>query len=116
MKIIQVINAMISNHELITNVVRNQHEYFFMYNLKHKWSISLNNEGDYYLHLYPLDHPDYEYLANFDGDWTQINYVSYNTKELKTNEALESFSELYKIVSDKLLGIDGIFDEILQGF
>ena len=116
MKIIQVINAMISNPDLITNVVKNQHEYFFLYNLKHKWSISIDDDGEYYLNIYPTENPNFDVLATYNGDWTQINYVSYNTKELKTNEALESFSELYKIVSDRLLGIDEIFDDILQGF
>lgn len=115
MKIVQVINAMITNSDKITNVLKNNKEFFFLYNNKHKWSISKSDKGVFYLHLYPTTDMNIQELASF-GDWENYNYVTYNSEEYKSQEATESFSELYKIVADKLLGVDSILDEILSDF
>lgn len=115
MKIIQVINAMISNSEKISNVLKNDSEYFFLYNEKHKWSIKQNNDS-YILFFYPTPNFTIEELAN-QIDWSNFNeIISYRSDEIKTREAIESFSELYQIVSEKLYGIDDIFDEIISNF
>lgn len=116
MKIVQVINAMITNQSKIENVVKiNNSEYFFLYNNKHKWSI-IKNDGieHYYLHLYPDATQTMNSVLSNEQHGIQNEYVTYSTEDLKTNEAIESFRELYQIVSSKLYGIDDIFDEILE--
>ena len=111
-KIVQVINAMISNSDKISNVRKNNKEYFFLYNNKFKWSISRGDDENYYVHFYPLNDMNIEELSTF-LDWDQYEYVTYSIKDIKTTEAIESFRELYQIVSDKVFGIDDIFDEII---
>lgn len=113
-KIVQVINAMISKQKNISNVRKNDREYFFLYNDKHKWSISRDdNSEDYYIHFYPTDAMDINQLSTFT-EWNQFNdFTTYATNDIKTQESLESFRELYQLVSNKIFGIDDIFDEII---
>ena len=113
-KIVQVANAMVSNSNKISNVLRNDKEYFFLYNKKYKWSISKSEDEDYYLHFYPTDSMTIEELSVFN-DWAVFNqFVTYTTKDIKTQESIETFRELYQIVSDKIFGLDDIFDEIIN--
>ena len=116
MKIVQVINSIITNKSKISNVLRNDSEYFFVYNSKYKWSITKSDKtDDYFIHFYPTDIMNIEQLAN-NQDWNSFpHYVSYKTEDLKTKEALETFRELYQIVADKVYGIDDIFNEIILG-
>ncbi|MCX2481056.1 hypothetical protein OQY15_18270 [Pedobacter sp. MC2016-15] len=117
MKIVQAINAMISHQEQITNVKRNDQEYFFLYKERYKWSIILNSQGDYILHLYTSETLTIEDLAAIPSEyWDTIDYVTYKNSEIKTQEAHESFSELFRIVQNKLLGADQILDDILSDF
>ena len=111
-KIVQVVNAMISNSDKINNVRKNEKEYFFLYDNKYKWSSSRGDDEVYYIHFYPLNDMSIEQLSSFH-DWEQYEYVTYSTKDLKTREALESFRELYQIVSNKVFGIDNMFDDII---
>lgn len=111
-KIVQVVNAIISNSDKISNVRKNRNEYFFLYNNKHKWSISRRDEEIYYVHFYPLSDMNIEELSTFK-DWEHYEHVTYSTRDIKTIEALESFRELYQIVSNKVFGIEDIFDEII---
>ena len=113
-KIIKVINTMITNEDKIGNVIQGEHEYFFLFNNKHKWSISYNEqENQVFLHLYPDESLTIDKIASIQ-DWESYsNFVSYRSKELKSSEALESFLELYGLVKTKLFGIDDILDEIL---
>lgn len=113
MKIVQVINAMISNQAKIDNVLRNGGEYFFRYNKKHKWSIIKDESNEtYFIHFYPVENVSIEDLASDNNGWYS-EFVTYSTADLKTNEAIESFRELYQIVTGKIYGIDDIFDEII---
>jgi len=113
-KIVQVANAMVSNNSKISNVLKNEREYFFLYNKKYKWSISKSDDEEYFLHFYPTDSMTIEELSVFDnwGDFNQ--FVAYTTNDIKTQEAVETFRELYQIVSDKIYGLDDIFDEIIN--
>lgn len=115
-KIVQVVNAMISNKEKITNVIPNNREYFFLYDKKYRWSISPLEDENYNLFLYPSSNESTNELAlKEDHEWAFYNLIRYTTKEIKTKEAYESFHELYQTVSEKSYGIDGIFDDILRG-
>lgn len=113
-KIIEVVNAMITNQEKITNVIKNDDEYYFLYNKKYKWSTKKEDDENYYIYFYPDPNKSLDDLTNIT-DWQGYgNYVSYTTADLKTQEAEETFRELFQIVSDKLYGIDKIFDDIIN--
>jgi hypothetical protein len=116
MKIVQVLNTMITNQTKISNVLRNDKEYFFLYDKKYKWSITKADKSeDYYVHFYPTDHLSIEELASND-DWEGFNhFITYSTVDLKTKEAQETFTELYQIVANKVYGLDDIFDDIIRG-
>lgn len=115
MKVIQVINTMIANSSKISNVIKNDTEYFFVYDKKHKWSISKGEETDeYYLHFYPTNDMNIEQLSKFSNWQSYSGFITYKSQEIKTKEAIESFSELYQTVVGKVFGVDDIFDEIIN--
>ena len=62
----------------------------------------------------PTDEMDIKELSRFSAWHSFQDFVTYSTVDIKTQEALESFRELYQIVSDKLFGIEDAFDEIIQ--
>lgn len=113
-KIVQVANAMISNKDKIRNVLKNDKEYFFLYNNKHKWSIAIGADEEYFLHFYPTDEMTIVELSSFNN-WSSFNaLVTYTTRDIKTQEATETFRELYQIVSGKIYGLDDVFNEIIN--
>lgn len=115
MKIVEAINSMITNKDKIDSVIKNDSEFFFLYNKKYKWSI-LTNNGNYSIFLYPKDDISIEQLASWDSlqfnDYSDM--VTYRTEDIKTRESLESFAELYNIVSSKVFGVDNILDDIIN--
>ncbi len=116
-KIIRAINVMISNSKKITNVILSEKEYFFLYDRKHKWSISKNEEKNvFYLHYYPGEETleDLSSITPEDWDYHNISYITYSSEEIKTREAYESMQELYRITKEKSLGIDKVFDDIID--
>ncbi len=118
-KIVQAVNAMVSNPGKISDVITGEyhnHEIYFRYDDRHKWS--MNGSGDsssvYYLHYYP-GNEELEYIASLeDYNWNDIRHVSYNTKELGTKEAFQSFEELYLILQEKIYGMDDVLDDIIN--
>lgn len=114
MKIVQVINAMINNSEKITNVIQSGQEYFFLYDNEYKWSIKKGEqENEFYLYLYPLKDMSIDQLSIFN-EWQDYNFVTFKSHEIKTPEAIESFSELYQTVASKVYGLDDIFEKIIN--
>lgn len=109
---------MISNQANITNVYRGkgQDEYYFLYKGKYRWSISSDQTGEYYLLYYDTDFniKKLSELPNEEEYWTNIHMMGFNTKELKSKEALESFQELYQVVKGKVLGIDKVLNDIIK--
>jgi len=112
-KIVKAINAMISKSSRISNVFKRDQEVFFLYDSKHKWSITHNTPGGYILYYYPIADTSLEDLAS-NVNWKDIPMVVYNAEDIKTREASESFAELYNIVQSKLYGIDSLLDEIIE--
>jgi len=110
-KIIRTVNAIIQNPDKITNIRRKENEYYFLYNEKYKWSIH-KSESVYYLHYYPFD-ITIEEISEIEH-WEEYDYISYNTKELKSQEAKESFRELYRILKEKIYHVDEALDEIIK--
>ncbi len=114
-KIIQVINVMISNSGMISQVTVGEDEYFFLYDKKHKWSTNRDDDGTYYLHYYPGPE-QIKKLASFDErEWSVYKkFISYSSKEIKTREAYESMQELYNLIREKSFNIDEAFDDIID--
>ena len=115
-KIIQAVNSMVSNQELITSVIhgRDAKEIFFLYKNKYRWSIKTGDDGSYSLWFYKTE-DSIEYLAHiFDEEWERVPMIHYSTKELATKEAFASFEELYRIVKEKVLGMDKVLDDIIK--
>lgn len=115
-KIVQAVNAMIANHHKISNVKKNDEEIFFLYDSKYKWSIRKERQKGYTIFYYPLDN-SLEDLASYgegSNRWDEIEYLSFKTTELKTQEAFETFSELYTIVSGKIYGFNQVLDDIIN--
>lgn len=116
-KIVTAINAMVSHPELITDVIKGTYEteHFFMYANKHKWSIYKTKDNEYFLNFYPENQNLRDLASLPDEAWHQHGpeLVSYGTNALATKEALESFKELYSLVSEKVYGMDEILNDII---
>jgi len=119
-KIIQAINVMISNSDRITEVYSNNRELYFLYDGKHKWSIlqRANDEG-VSLFYYPAKTiqssvRELSSMSAYEFNQMEGKYIMYTDNEFKTREALESFSELYRIVKEKLLDVDTALADIID--
>jgi hypothetical protein len=112
-KIVQAVNAMISNSKLITSVIKGESELFFLYKNKYKWSISKREDG-HILWYYPGSET-LQSLASHDGDdWQGVEMVTYKDSEIGTKEAKATFSELYTLLNEKIYGIDDVLNDIIS--
>lgn len=114
-KIVQAVNAMISNPDNISAVVKGESELFFRYKGKYTWSMRRNENGLHYLYFYP-DGDDVDDLARREvaGDaWGDVNMVVYNDGEIGTREAKASFSELFTLLKECVFGVNKVLDEII---
>lgn len=115
-KIVQAVNAMISNPDKISGVVVQERKYFFLYDRKYKWSISRyttdSGTDEYFLRYYPGD-DTLEQLAA-ERVMADEKVVSYDTEEIGTREARESFRELCTTVKERLLNVNKALDEIIK--
>lgn len=113
-KIVQAVNAMISNSNLITDVIKNGEELFFLYKGKYKWSITKRDTEEYYLFYYPLDLHISEIAQLDSSDWQDTPMVSYSSTDIGTREAIASFSELYNIIKERVFGVNQVLDDIIS--
>ncbi|NYT19662.1 MAG: hypothetical protein GKC08_05165 [Methanosarcinales archaeon] len=114
-KILKAVDAMINSEELITDVKALQESLFFKYNQTYVWSIQ-KELGDYYL-IYYVKHNEVKnvidaikYMPNDPGP-----YISYSSKDYKSDKSGDVFAELYQIVKEKLYNIDTVLDNIIKG-
>ena len=113
-KIVQAANAMIANRDLISPVIMNEDEYFFVYNKKHKWSMKLQDTGLYSLWFYPGQESIEDLASLPPGQWNgSVPMIHYSDGEIGTREAKATFAELYTIVKERLYGIDAALDDII---
>ena len=108
-KIVRAVNSMISHAEKISDVSIFNNEYFFKFDNKYVWGI-FEKEEDYILSYYP----ETGEVDDLGGEWQDIPMVIYNTKDLKTQESLESFGELYLIIKEKLYDVGKALDDIID--
>jgi len=113
-KIVQAVNAMISNKVQITNVIKNRenNEVFFLFKNKYKWSIS-EADGKYFLFFYPGSESIQDLARVAPHEWENHEMIRYSAAELGTKEAIQSFAELFTILTEKAYGIDGVLDDII---
>jgi hypothetical protein len=113
-KIVQAVNAMIANPKLITKVIKGENELFFLYKDKYKWSMD-KREQAYFLWFYPGDQT-LESLASFEAwDWSDgFPMVMYQDVEIGTKEAKASFSELYRLLKERVYGVNEVLDDIIS--
>jgi hypothetical protein len=113
-KVVQAVNAMISNPDQITKVMRNGREIFFLYKGKYKWSVSKHEKGEYYLYFHPGDE-ELEQLCYYDGyEWEGTPMVTYTDQDIGTKEATASFSELYTLIKERVYGLNDVLDDIIS--
>ena len=115
-KIVQAVNAMISNDSGISEVAKGGYtpsEIFFVYDSKYTWSIN-KIDDDYYLFYYPNNDKTSALVNLFEDEWDGVPVVKYSTKELGTREAKASFAELYTVVAEKVYGISDVLDDIID--
>ncbi len=115
-KIIQVINSIIEHSEKISNTEKIDNYYYFMYK-EYVWSIlrtDLDESGvGYYLSYYPRIKKVSDLTKLSMMERFKAECINYSTYDIKTQEAFESFAELYTIVKEKYFGVNKMFDDIL---
>ena len=119
-KIIQAINAMVSNPQKITKVIASPYPAnrgtFFLYDEKYKWSILFDEEGNEYHLTYYRGSNTIEHMASFTTSvWPgSTDSVSYSSEGLKSREAFESLRALFGVVKEKLCGMDDVLNDIVK--
>lgn len=113
-KIVQAVNAMISNKHLISNVAQGARELFFLYKSQYKWSMWRRDDGEYFLWYYPGKEDLSELTTYGDDDWEETKVVIYKTEDIRTKEARASFAELYGVLKERLYGMDTVLDDIIS--
>lgn len=113
-KVVQAVNAMISNPNSISNVMKSGRELFFLYKDKYKWSINRREKGDYQLFFYPGGE-ELADLAHYEAqDWEGTAIVGYSDSEIGTKEATASFAELYTLIKERVYGVNEVLDDIIS--
>lgn len=112
MRIVEVVNSMISQKAKISHVIKSGDEMYFLFNKKYKWSIRKDTGGNYHLFFYP--HETYELKDLINASLEDDEYAVYSSLELKTREANESFADLYRILIEKLFKLDDVFNDIIE--
>lgn len=117
-KIVQAINAMISNSEKLSNICESPYdyssgEYFFEYNRKYVWSILKSDNGTHTLYFYPKARSSQQMAQVHYEELSQHPMIAYGSEQLNSKEAKESIGELYTIVKEKLYNVDAALDDII---
>lgn len=112
-KIVQAVNAMITNIDLVTDVSPGMHEVFFRYKGKYTWSMR-KDAADHYLYFYPNTNVETLLWHDINGQWDSVNMIVYKDSEIGTREAKASFSELFILLKERQFGVNDVLDEIIS--
>lgn len=125
-RIVAVTKAMCSNPNKISSVINLDGYWFFLYDKKYAWCIqNIGNQGKNRYRLFFIkvekefavkDPKQFEIISRQDidllvNDGEAIEYDSY---EVGSKEIQYNFGFLYSLVKEKSIGIDKVFDEILE--
>ena len=75
-----------------------------------------NPINNYFLFFYPVtSNYTLEQLANVQDpqEWEHLAMVRYDAQELGTQEAMQTLSELYTVIKEKLYGVNQALDDII---
>jgi len=116
-KIIPTIQAMVKHPQNISDVCtgcENKDEYFFLYNKKYRWSISQSEaDGSFNLFYYAAPNMTIEEIASVPSDAQQEYLLWFSSKNFPSKEQQLAFSDLLKIVREKLFNIDAVMEDII---
>jgi len=119
-QVIEVINTIIENKINISNVINDNGMIFFLYKEIHIFSLHSKSDTDldaFYFNVYPAKEFDINrilYLKHNVG-LNEVPMVSFDSDDFKTQEALETFRDLYLVLKSKLYDVDKVFADILKG-
>jgi hypothetical protein len=114
-KIVQAVNAMISNKKMITDIILIRDEIFFLFRDKYVWSARRDSDsGEFLLWHYPGASSVENIASKENEDWEEVPMVVYKTSDIGTREARASFSELYSIVKERVYKMDEVLDDIIS--
>lgn len=115
-KIVTAANAMIANPKKISPVLlgRNESEIFFTYDGKYNWSMT-NSGEKFSLFFYPIGSTySLQDLSNIDdSDWESVSLIRYSSTDIGTEEAKQTFAELYTLLKEKVYGVNDALDDII---
>jgi len=123
-RIVSAVNKMIQNSSRIRDIVAIDKEYFFVYDSSYQWSITFSN-GDYLLFYYPekltfnttliggLVNPRGQLEGLYSAFSPTLKYVLYSANEIGSQEAFQTFQDLYKLLEEKAVGLDAVLDKII---
>lgn len=112
-KIVQAVNAMISNPGLVTDVRNINNEVFFVYKKKYVWSMR-REDNEYFLWYYP-DSTVQDLVNRAEAEyWDEVAMVVYKTSEIGTREARASFAELFTLLLESQYGMNDILNDIIS--
>ena len=125
-RIVAVAKVMYSNPSKISSVINLDSYWFFLYDNKYAWCIqNIGDEGKNRYRLFFIkvekefvvdDPKQFEIVSRQDINSFVKNgeAIEYDSYEVGSKEALHSFGMLYSAVKEKGIGIDKVFDEILE--
>lgn len=112
-KIVQAVNAMISNPRYIINVTAANEELFFLYKGKYIWSMR-KDDDEYILWFYPSGDMEELMIRSNNGNWEGVQMVTYKTSEIGTKEGRNSFAELYTLLTEREFGLNDVLEDIIS--
>ena len=115
-KIVQAVNAMLTNKNQITPVIEKWNQFFFLYKDKYIWSIRYEEEeGEYTLSFYPEKQSIEEIVSTSGPLWQySTQFIAYKGSDIGTHEAIASFRDLYLLIKEKVFGVDKVLDDIIK--
>jgi hypothetical protein len=125
-RIVAVAKAMFSNPNKISSVINVDSYWFFLYGNKFAWCIqNLGDEGKnrYRLFFIKVENEfavnnikQFEIVSRQDIDSLVRNgeAIEYDSYEVDSKEIIYNFGLLYSVVKEKSIGIDKVFNEILE--
>lgn len=102
---------MIINSDKISEISKAGDKYLFIFDNKFVWSIEKNFSGNYFLTIYPKIKDSDEMVDNTDKP---IDSITYRSIEYDTQEATESFFELFLLIQEKAMNVDEALDAIID--
>jgi hypothetical protein len=112
-KFLSVIETMIANPGDIVDITRSGGEYYFGFR-GYVWSV-LRGQDSYSVYFYPKWQGKVAELPptlDYGGD---VDMISYHDTDFFDPSGNNLFSNLYRTVQQKQMGVDEAFDQILRG-